>query len=79
MSGMACGEVVLQHPASHMIDYTVKYEPAYRGPSPILPITTGLWMWRQVMENCLGVRHAYNSYSEKDSCQWELPTFEEVF
>ncbi len=52
-SGSKCGETVLNDPASRMLFYTIKYEPKYRGPIEDLPATTGLWIWRHVVEIAL--------------------------
>jgi ADP-ribosyl-[dinitrogen reductase] hydrolase len=71
-SGLKCGETVLNDPPAKMAFYTSDYEPKYKGPIKDLPATTGLWMWRNIIEICLGLKP-----DKGNILYWsELPEFE---
>ena len=71
-SGLKCGETVFNDPAAKMAFYTSDYEPKYKGPIKDLPATTGLWMWRNVIERCLGLKP-----DKGNTLYWsDLPEFE---
>lgn len=78
-SGSECGETALNDPASRMLFYTSEYEPKYKGPMEDLPATSGLWMWRHVVENCLGLKPERSSIvlQKDNTLYWsQLPEFE---
>ena len=78
-SGTKCGESVIKDPAAKMIYYTSDYEPKYKGPIENLPATTGLWMWRNVIENCLGLKRDRSDIDplKRKPLYWaDLPEFE---
>jgi len=75
-SGMQCGETVLNDPASRILSYTREYEPKYTGPIEDLPVTTGLWMWRNVIENCLGLKPDEDNFTDKRTYWSDIPEFE---
>ena len=78
-SGSKCGATVLNDPAAKMAFYTSNYEPKYKGPIKDLPATTGLWMWRNVIERCLGLKPDRSDIDplKRKALYWsELPEFE---
>lgn len=76
-SGTECGEAVLTDPASRIILYNSEYVRKYIFPIEDLPVTTGLWMWRHVIENCMGLKPKEIWTYEDDEFYWaDLPDFE---
>ncbi len=63
--------------ALKVASYTCEYERKYQQPIEDLPVTTGLWMWRHVIENCLGLKPS-GPLSTRKSLYWaDLPGFED--
>lgn len=78
-SALKCGETTLNDPAARMAFYYSDYEPKYKGPIKDLPATTGLWMWRNVIERCLGLKpdRSFIDPTKRKSLYWaDLPEFE---
>jgi ADP-ribosyl-[dinitrogen reductase] hydrolase len=58
--------------------YEQDYLDRYAGPISELPATTGLWMWRHVMERCLEILPEYGARNGDEFRAWNmLPSFEE--
>jgi len=76
--GLSCGEAVLKDRASRIHHYPREYDPKYQEPLEAIPVTTGLWMWRQVVEVCLGLV-PNDPWVLGERCpEWQdLPRFEE--
>ena len=76
--GLSCGEAVLKDRASRIHHHPREYVPKYKVPLDEIPATTGLWMWRQVVEVCLGLVPNDPWVLEERCPEWQdLPGFEE--
>ena len=76
--GLSCGEAVLKDRASRIHHYPQEYTPKYEGPLEAIPVSSGLWMWRQVVEVCLGLVPNDPWVLEERCPEWhDLPGFGE--